>query len=48
MIGSIAESGLASLYYIAGNYVEHKGMLCGALEKFNENSFAHNKMADVD
>ena len=39
-MGSIIESGLSLLYYIAGNYVEHKEMLCNALEKFNENSFA--------
>ena len=40
IISSITESGLALLYYIAGNYVEHKEMLFGPLEKFNENSFA--------
>ena len=31
---------MALLYYIAGNYVEHKEMLCSALEKFNVNSYA--------
>jgi hypothetical protein len=33
IIGSVIKSGLALLYYIAGNYVEHKEILCGALEK---------------
>ena len=40
IIGSVIKSGLALLYYIAGNYVKHKEMLSRALEKFNENSFA--------
>ena len=40
IITSITESGLALLYCIAGNYSEHKEMLCTALEIFNKNSFA--------
>ena len=39
IISSITESGLALLYYTAGNYSERKEMLCNALEQFNENPF---------